>query len=183
MRMLEGDALVLCCRNAPRFYVRAHQLKRATIDTNILPADDFTELAKSRRWEIKIVSVTEREMGHGDRRLQVSGLGKVLERAVWDESEWDDCVFGVGDDFLENIIQIISNGSFPKAGCRGQLSDGQSRQLRDAMILEAHAREEREIFVTNDRTGFIDDGRREKLQNLLKTRILTREEFLHELKS
>ncbi len=158
-------------------------MKRVTIDTNILPADDFTELAKSRRWEIKIVSVTEREMGHGDRRLQVSGLGKVLERAVWDESEWDDCVFGVGDDFLENIIQIISNGSFPKAGCRGQLSDGQSRQLRDAMILEAHAREEREIFVTNDRTGFIDDGRREKLQNLLKTRILTREEFLHELKS
>ena len=51
------------------------------------------------------------------------------------------------------------------------------------MILEAHAREEREIFVTNDRTGFIDDGRREKLQNLLKARILTREEFLHELKS
>jgi len=141
------------------------------------------ELAKSKGWDVVIASVTERELGHGDTRLQVSGLGKVLEVAVWDESEWGNSVFGGADNYLEAIIQIISNGSFPKSGNRGQLTDGQRRQLRDAMILEAHAREGRQIFVTNDRRGFIDDGRRAKLQSLLKTRILTREELLKELRN
>lgn len=156
-------------------------MKRVTIDTNVLPADDLIERAKSKWWDIAIASVTERELGHGDTRLQVSGLGKVLEVAVLGESLLGSCVLAGDDNFLEAIIQIISNGSFPKSGSRGQLSNSQRRQLRDAMILEAHAREGRDLFVTNDRKGFIDDGRRERLQALLKTRIMTSEEFLEEL--
>ena len=158
-------------------------MKRVTIDTNVLPADDLIELAKSRGWDVAIASVTERELGHGDTRLQEEGLGKVFEIAVVGESRLGSCVLAGDNNFMEALIQIISNGSFPKSGSRGQLTDGQRRQLRDAMILEAHAREGRDIFVTNDRKGFIDDGRREKLQSLLKTRILTREEFLEELRN
>lgn len=49
------------------------------------------------------------------------------------------------------------------------------------MILDTHARERREIFVTDDKRGFIEHGRREQLESILKTRILTRDEFLQEL--
>jgi hypothetical protein len=157
-------------------------LKRITIDTNLLPADDLVELAKVRGYEVDIVSVTERESGSSDSRLNVPELGRVLELGIVGESRVGSCVVGSGNDNLEIILQTISNRSFQKSGSRGQLSDGQRRQLRDAMILEAHAREGRDIFVTNDRKGFIDDGRREKLQSLLKTRILTHEEFLRELR-
>ena len=170
-----GEAYLIFCESP--------QFKKVTIDTNVLPADDLVELAKSRGWDVVIASVTERELGHGDTRLQVPGLGKVLEVAVLGESVLGSCVLAGDDNYLETLIQIISNGSFPKSGTRGQLSDGRRRQLRDAMIIEAHARERRDIFVTNDRKGFIDDGRREKLQTLLKTRIVTSEEFLEELRN
>jgi hypothetical protein len=58
-----------------------------------------------------------------------------------------------GDDSpprLEAILAIVSAGSFPKPGQRVSLTHGERRQLRDAMILEAHAREGRDVFVTND---------------------------------
>ena len=113
----------------------------------------------------------------------MAGLGKILELGIVDESEVGNCVVGGGDDYMESIIQIISNGSFPKSGSRGHLSNGQRRQLRDAMILDAHAREGRSVFITNDRRGFIDGGRREMLQALLNTKILSGEEFFQELRS
>lgn len=159
------------------------QLKTITLDTNVLPADDLIELARSMGWDVVVVSVTERELGYGDRRLQVAGLGKVLELGIIGESEVGNCVVGGGDDYMESIIQIISNGSFPKSGSRGQLSNGQRRQLRDAMILDAHAREGRSVFVTNDMRGFIDGGRREMLQALLKTKILSGKEFFQGARS
>ncbi len=45
------------------------------------------------------------------------------------------------------------------------------------MILEAHTRERRDVLITNDRKDFIRHGRREKLQALCSTRIMTVEEF------
>jgi hypothetical protein len=158
-------------------------LNRITIDTNLLPADDLVELAKGRGYEVGIVSVSERELGSSDSWLNAPELGKVLELAIVGESRIGSCVVGSGNEHLEIILQSISNCSFPKSGSRGHLSSGQRRQLRDAMILEAHAREGRDIFITNGKKGFINNGRREKLQSLLKTRILTREEFLRELRS
>lgn len=78
---------------------------------------------------------------------------------------------------LEAILGIVSNGSFPPPGGRENLSNGQRRQLRDAMILEAHARESRDIFVTEDRKGFIANGKRGRLENLCRTRICTLDEL------
>jgi hypothetical protein len=46
------------------------------------------------------------------------------------------------------------------------------------MILCAHVRQGRDIFVTNDRKGFIDHGRRESLQAAFETRIMTEAEFI-----
>jgi len=155
-------------------------MKKVTIDTNVLPVSSFVDLARTKGYELAIVSVTEREIGQFDTRLQVQALGHVVETGVWGESVWGKFLWG-GTTYLESILKIISNGSFPKLGLRGELTDGQRRQLRDAMILDAHAREGRDVFVTDDRKGFVDNGKRETLQSLLKTRILTQDEFLQEL--
>ena len=157
-------------------------MKTVTIDTNVLPASDLIALAKVQGYEVAVVSVTGREVGHGDARLQAPQLGQVFETGICGESEWGTSIFGNADS-LEGILQIISNGSFPKSGQRGQLSDGQQRQLRDAMILEAHVRNGRDVFVTDDKKAFTNNGRRDALRSFLKTRILTKEEFLQELQS
>ncbi|MEO7862990.1 MAG: hypothetical protein ABIU05_21635 [Nitrospirales bacterium] len=51
------------------------------------------------------------------------------------------------------------------------------------MTLEAHVRDGRDVFVTNDKKAFINNGGRDALQSFLKTRILAKEEFLQELHS
>lgn len=141
-----------------------------------------------------MVTVSERESGRRWADLYV-----VAEGAVWDESEWGrsvwsgpiretlvldesrlgDAVLGAEDsaDLMENILKVIAGGSFPRTGDRAHLSDGQRRQLRDAMILEAHTRHRRDIFVTKDERGFIRSGRRDDLQRLCSTRIMTPDEF------
>lgn len=105
----------------------------------------------------------------------------VPELGVWDESSWDEARWADerSSECLEKILTIVSNGSFPKN--RDHLSKGYVHQLRDAMILEAHSADKRMFFVTNDITAFIKHGRREKLEALLATRILTPAEFKAEL--
>ena len=158
-------------------------MKKVTIDTCVLPADRLIKQAKDKGYDVAIVSVTERELAVGDKRLQVPGLRMVFEAGVIGESEIGKCVVGGNDNCWENILEVISSGSFPKVGARAQLTKGQRRQLRDAMILETHARERRDIFVTVDEKGFIKEGRRKKLEKLLGTRILTLHEFLKEIQS
>jgi hypothetical protein len=77
---------------------------------------------------------------------------------------------------LDQILRIVSCGSFPSS--RANLSDGQRRQLRDALIFEAHVRDARDVFVTNDERAFIRDGRRQELEARFDTRILTGAEFV-----
>jgi hypothetical protein len=57
------------------------------------------------------------------------------------------------------------------------LTPGQHNQLRDALILEAHVREKRDIFVTTDTRAFVKHGRRARLEALCSTRIMTVDEF------
>jgi hypothetical protein len=80
------------------------------------------------------------------------------------------------EPLLERLLEIISGGTFPPPGKRESMTPGQRRQLRDAMILEAHSRESRDIFVTKDERGFIRAGRREALEHLCGTRIMTIDE-------
>ena len=101
----------------------------------------------------------------------------VQETAVYGESLYGDAVWGSSESSsrLAEIAKIISNGSL-KLGER-DLTAGARGQLRDAMILEAHAREGRDVLVSNDAKGFISHGRQERLEELCKTRIMTVEEF------
>ena len=48
------------------------------------------------------------------------------------------------------------------------------------MILCAHIRACRDIFLTSDRKAFVNEGRRQQLATTYKTRIMTRDEFVRE---
>ena len=85
---------------------------------------------------------------------------------------------GTDDERLERIIAIISNGSFPKD--RNHLTGPQRNQFRDALILYAHVRERRDIFVSDDQRAFIRSDRRKLLETEFGTRIMTRGEFIEE---
>ncbi len=158
--------------------VQREEAFRVTIDSNLLDPEGQQSLAtasKNLSIEIAVVTVSERESGH-----PLPDYGRpITEVFVLDESQLGQAALGSAGtvDLMESILVIIANGSFPKPGERDQLTEGQRRQLRDAMILEAHSRHGRDIFVTKDKRGFVHHGRRAKLEQLCSTRILTPDEF------
>ena len=95
----------------------------------------------------------------------------------WDESRWDSAVWASDDSPLEEVLSTISNGSFPAPSQRSHLTRGERKQLRDAMILEAHLRENRDIFVTDDRRAFINRELAQRLEARFATRIMTSVQF------
>ena len=149
-----------------------------TVDTNVLPLADIEDLCRQLNWSIMRVSVTERETAGTDLAQGASHLETIPETGVWDESTWGHCVWADDKqgDHLDRILEIISSGSFCRD--RQSLNKGQRRQLRDAMILEAHIRGRNDIFVTNDTKGFVKNGKRDLLQSEFAIRIMTRDEFV-----
>ena len=128
--------------------------------------------------EFASVTVSDRELAGTD----IDPLPEpILETGVWDEPHWNQSVYSdeKGADLLEKILAIVSNGSFPKKGARNDLTREQRHQLRDAMILQAHVREGRDILVTNDKKAFIgrNGSTRQKLERLCSTRIMSEDEF------
>jgi hypothetical protein len=111
----------------------------------------------------------------------------IPETMVLDQSMLGFAVLGDDDApaRFEQILRIISDGSFPKLGRRDNLTEGETHQLRDAMVLEAHARERRDVLISGDRTAFIgkDGVKRTKLEALCNTRILTVDEFCENVAS
>lgn len=150
---------------------------KITLDTNVLPADDLISHAGAS-CEFSVVNVTAREVEGTSYQVHLKALGVIAETAVLDESRLDEAVWaGDEEDRFEDVLRVISSGSFPKPGARDALTDPQRNQLRDAMILAAHLRDRRDIFVTIDRKAFIDHGRREALEAAFATKIMTPEEF------
>ena len=158
---------------------------RATLDTNIAPLADLKARAAAANVEIAVVTATERELASHSYAESVTGVSRVLETAIWDESQFDNCVLAREEDVecFEDVLRVISNGSFPEPTGRGNLSPRQRNQLRDAIIFSAHVRDRREIFVTLDAKGFVRGGRKHKLESAYKTQIMTREEFMKYLAS
>ena len=153
---------------------------RITLDTNAVDHSDVVRVAHSRGFGVYVTSTTNRELLPSDVDALVTDT--ILEIAVFDESAFDLSVLGSDRDaeIFEFALQVIGNGSFPAAQHRGCLSAGQRRQLRDAQILASHAHHNHDIFVTADERGFISNGRRLKLENYIRTRILTPTQFLAE---
>ncbi len=149
----------------------------ATLDTNVADSIEVTDSARRHGIAVSVVTLTDRELEASS--IQPITAGRILETAVFDEGRWDHAAFSSELDaqLLEQVLAIISNGAFPAPAARSSLSGGQRRQLRDAMILMAHVRERRDVFVSNDSRAFIRHGRRERLEALLGTRIATAAEF------
>jgi hypothetical protein len=148
-------------------------MRTVTFDSTSKPDDALTLRLRASGWDVAFSTVSRREL-HG---AEFGALKRVPELAVWNESTWNVARWAdaASSERLQRILAIISNGSFPKQ--RDCLTEGQRHQLRDAMILEAHFASGRDVFVSSDAKAFIRDGRREKLEALLQTRILSPTEF------
>ena len=150
-----------------------------TIDTSVLPLGDLLKPLELKGFSVAVVTVTDRELTHPDIRPELRDLTAIPETAVWDETPWGVGLYGGTDDKrLERILDIISSGSFPKD--RSNLTPQQLNQFRDALILYAHVREGRDMFVTDDRRAFVNSDRRKVLESELGTRIMTRSKFVKE---
>lgn len=158
-----------------------------TLDTNVLDSTTFARMRQAAQGlpiEFVNVTVSERELEGTD----IQPLpNPILETAVWDESRWDQAVWGGDGDseLFERLLDIVGNGSFPPPSKRNSITNGQRRQMRDVMILVAHTREGRDILVTNEKKAFI--GRegvlREKLEMICSTRIMNVDELCSFFKS
>ncbi len=160
-------------------------MKTVTLDTNTVDDAQVIEVARSVGFEVVHTTVTGRELEVSDVAPASSEAASVFEPFVIGESPLGFGVLASDSeaDTFEKLLQIISDGSFPPKGQRSNLSVGQRRQLRDAMILCAHIREGRDIVVTNDVKGFIREGRRERIEREFEAKIMTSEEFLGFCKS
>jgi hypothetical protein len=78
---------------------------------------------------------------------------------------------------VAQILSIISGGACPEQSCCTSLTPMQRRQLREAIVLSAHTGALRDIFVSENTHAFVRLGRREALERLLRTRIMTAAEF------
>lgn len=154
---------------------------KVTLDTNVLGQTVVHRIEKAVAGlpiELGHISVTAREQ----QDAYCPPLGqRIPETGVWDESRWDESVWGGEreEDLFEKLLKIISNGSFPRVGNRDCLNHGEQNQLRDVMILVAHVRSARDIFVTNETRAFgkKDTRLRQDLESHCSTRIMNVEEF------
>jgi hypothetical protein len=67
-----------------------------TVDTNVIDVDTMNELraAVTIPHEFAYVTVTERERGSDEIKLIGEFEAAILETGVFDESTWDNAVFG-----------------------------------------------------------------------------------------
>jgi hypothetical protein len=155
-------------------------MQTVTFDSTAKPGEPLVLKAVDAGWNVAFASPSRREARGTDFEVSLNARERVPELGVWGESSWGArWANKQSSERLRSILAIISNGSFPRK--REQLTKGQSHQLRDAMILEAHAAARRGVFVTADARAFIRNNRREQLEALLETRILSPTEFEAEL--
>jgi hypothetical protein len=151
---------------------------KITLDANMLDSDKSELIEKAQRLNLSVAvtSVTERERQRPDLVGKIEIISEVL---VTDEGPLNvGALASENDDkTCEDLLKTISNGSFPKKGNRNSLTNGERKQLRDAIAFTSHVRDGRDIFVTDDRKGFIDDGRREYLEATYHTKVMTSSEF------
>ena len=152
-------------------------LPLVTLDTSAVEPHVFDHAA-FLGYEVQVVTVTAREVEGTSFEVRLECTRHVPELAHWGEFKWGNAVWAGPNtiEVIDTALEIIANGSFPTN--RAALTAGQKRQLRDAMILEAHVRSESDLFVTGDEKAYTKHGRMEALQERLGVRILLVPEFL-----
>ena len=151
---------------------------KITLDATVLDTDkkEITTTARSLGHDVGVITATARERKRKDITDNLENISEIL---VLDESPL--CVGALASDddanIFEDVLCVVSHGAFSKKGSRDNLSKGEKHQLRDALAFASHVREGRDVFVTDDRKGFIRHGRRDILQSKYKTTIMTTREF------
>ena len=156
-------------------------MKTVTFDTNLIDDQNLINAARAANFLVAHTTVTDRELSGSGIRVAEGRQAELIETAVIGESAIGRCLIGSDDDArnFERVLEVISSGSFPARGKLNNLTAGQRRQTRDAMIFCTHVREKRDLFITDDLRGFIKNGHREALENEFDTKIHTRDEFLN----
>src|SRR5437667_9725651 len=100
-------------------------MSKLTLDTNVVDDTALITVARRLGCDLVVVSVTEREMEGSSYSVHLGPFDKVVEVAVWGEARWGNAVYASNESskMLDQILQIISNDSFPKS--RAKLSDGE----------------------------------------------------------
>ncbi len=174
--------------------------KLVTVDTNLYQDKVIIELGKALPYlNIYATSVTETEVG-----AKVV-MGFQIGTAGWGEFAWGEVpiipnkalpgVFtigqskiggndriapdGMGTDFLQSILDVATTGSVQYLRDVNSPSKGIRNHIRDAKILQIHCVHGFNIFVSNDTSFFGKPAstKREQLEALCNTKIMTGEEF------
>ena len=156
-----------------------------TLDTNAFNARKLAcvkAAAGALPVDLVRVTVTDRELETALYTKPSEGV--VPETAVWGEAQWGSAIWAdeTATNLLESILYAMSGDTFPAPGKRENLTKGYRTMLRDALILETHAREGRDILVSENTKQYGKAGSplRHQLENLCSTRIMTVDEFCSE---
>ncbi len=160
-----------------------------TLDTCVLDRWKVRRLRDAARplpVRFRNTSIAPRELKNAKPRVRfgvrpLSAPRQLVEGCLLGESLLGQFVLwppGSGARF-EQVLHLMSNGSFPKPGQRDDLTNPQRNQLRDAHHLMTHAHAGGAIFITEDTTGFGRPGSplRHALEALCSTQIMTPDEF------
>lgn len=153
-----------------------------TLDTGVLDEmyHDVERAARTLPMAVEFATISVSDRERGEHETKPKNIPTIAETAVIGESLLGEAVLGSesGARIYEQIRAIISSGSYTPPEGDEHPHDGQRRQVRDAMALSDHVRERREFFITTDARAFINHGRREQLEALCSTRIMTPAEFI-----
>ena len=158
------------------------RIQTVTLDSTVDPDGQVVQVGLAKGLDLAVVSVANREAEGSSFEAKLHSLDSIPETLVWNESKWGDGAWGsqLDNERFERILEIITNGSFPRPTARESLTEAQRHQLRDAMVFAAHARDNRDIFVTDDKKAFVNHGRRQTFEREFQTRIMTSAEFIAE---
>lgn len=157
-----------------------------TLDTGVVDHAALRDAIAQADAHAAVVTVTDRELGSSSFEVNIRDLDQIEESPVWGEGTWGSGTWGGGPDVsfigadgdtvtsnpMEDLLRVITSGSFPPPGHRDRLSEGQRHQLRDAMILTAHLQHARDVFVTSDLKAYIKNDRREVLTQRFRCQIM-----------
>ena len=151
-----------------------------TLDSSVIDDERILTLCKANDWDLARVSITDRETENTGFHVLLEPLNKISAIFICGESKLGDDILGSKHqaDVFDTILDIISTKAFPKD--HSNLSKGEKMQRRNAMILQAHIRERRDVFITIDKKAFIKGELRAKLEDKFNVKIMTVCEFLCE---
>lgn len=153
-----------------------------TLDTNTLRVADALGTLAGLDVDLATTTVTAREVEGTAWAGKMRQLNRIVETWVLAESPLGMAAMGTraDRDLYEGLLSLLSGGGFPKPGKRDVLTGGYKHLQRDAMVLAAHAREGRDIFVSNDTKaiGHVGEPLRERLRQDFGIRAMTLDEFV-----